>query len=228
MFPFRLVARLWVVSMAARRGSARPPPQGWRPLAPVEERADTDNAALVSQVLDDPARGLALLHDRFARDVNRLVHRLLGPDGEHEDLVQQIFLNMIQSIGKLREPERLSFWVRSICVNVVRSELRKRAVRRAFLRTAPPPESGDLSLEVESVEFLTRSSKVLQAIPTEERVVLVLYYLEEQSLPEIAEICGFSSMTAKRRLSKARERFKRQMSRQPRLARLLDEKEVEL
>lgn len=209
--------------MPARTGPADPPTEGWRP-ADNADRMEHDNAALVSQVLDEPERGLALLHDRFARDVNRLVYRLLGPDGEHEDIVQQIFLNMIHSIGTVRDPGRLKFWVRSICVNVVRSELRKRSVRRAFIRAAPPAESGDLNAEVESAEFLARSSEVLQRLPSQERVVLVLYYLEEYSLPEIAEVCGFSTMTAKRRLSKARERFKKQMSRQPRFARLMEGK----
>jgi RNA polymerase sigma-70 factor (ECF subfamily) len=189
----------------------------------AEKHANNDSAALMSRVLDEPRQGIALLYDRFARDVNRLVYRILGPDVEHDDIVQQIFLQMIQSIGNVREPERLSFWVRSICVNVVRSELRKRAVRRAFLRSAPPPESGDLSIDVEAADFLSRSSDVLDRLSAQERVVFVLYYLEEHSLPEIAEVCGFSARTAKRRLSHARERFRKHMTRDACLTRLIVE-----
>jgi RNA polymerase sigma-70 factor (ECF subfamily) len=172
-----------------------------------------EDSNLVRYVRADPERRLARLYERFARDVNRIVFRLLGPDPEHDDIVQQIFLHMIQSLESVRDPARLSYWVKSICCNVVRSELRKRMVRRAFLRLATPAESGDLTHDVESADMLARSSEVLDRFPTQERTVLTLYYLEEYSLPEIADVCGFSTMTAKRRLSKARERFKKQMTR---------------
>jgi RNA polymerase sigma factor (sigma-70 family) len=56
---------------------------------------------------------------------------------------------------------------------------------------------------------------VLERMPSEERIVFSLYYLEDHSLPEIADMCGFSMMTAKRRLSKARSRFKKYMNWEP-------------
>lgn len=177
------------------------------------EKIEHQNALLVSQAILDPGAGLVLLYEQYSRSVNRLVYRLLGPDADHDDIVQQVFLQMIQSITKLKSPERLNFWVRSITVNIVRSELRKRSVRRTFLRFAPKDEaSRDMNDEVESSEFMTASATALRRLPAEERIVFLLYYLEEHSLPEIAEACGFSTMTAKRRLSKARERFRRQMS----------------
>lgn len=212
--------------MSAREGRETPKQGGWKALAAADKSVESNNAALMSRVLEEPRQGIALLYDRFARDVNRLVYRILGPDAEHDDIVQQIFLQMIQSIENVREPERLSYWVRSICVNVVRSELRKRSVRRAFLRSAPPPERGDLSMDVEAADFLQRSAGVLNKLSAQERVVFVLYYLEEHSLPEIAEVCGFSARTAKRRLSHARERFRKHMTRDPHLVRLMDREEL--
>lgn len=176
------------------------------------EKLEHRNAYIIGQVLEDPDAGLVLLFDEYSRSVNRLVYRLLGPDADHDDIVQQVFLQMLQSIGKLKSPERLNLWVRSITINIVRSELRKRSVRRSFLRWAPKEEvTGDLNLDVESSDFMRASASALERLPAEERVVFLLYYLEEHTLPEIAEACGFSTMTAKRRLGKARERFRRQM-----------------
>lgn len=181
------------------------------------EQTNREGAALVSQILEDPERGLAGLYERYSRDVNRLVWRLLGPDGEHEDIVQQVFLQMMRSIATVRTPERLGFWVRSITVNVVRSELRRRSVRRIFSRdqALQDERSGDLVVDVESREFVMRSREVLDKLPEKERTVFLLYYLEELSLPEVAEICGFSTMTAKRRLQGARVRFHKLVQKQP-------------
>lgn len=196
----------------------RPTPQdaavsSWKRVEADIERIEQQNALLVSRVIDDPEAGLVLLYDQYSRSVNHLVFRLLGPDADHDDIVQQVFLQLIQSIGKLKSPGRLNLWVRAITINIVRSELRKRSVRRSFLRFAPKEEASmDLNTEVESTDFMSASADALRRLPAEERVVFLLYYLEEYSLPEIAEACGFSTMTAKRRLSKGRERFRRQMS----------------
>lgn len=184
----------------------------WKRLEADIEKIEQQNALLVSRAIDDPEAGLALLYDQYSRSVNRLVFRLLGPDADHDDIVQQVFLQLIQSIGKLKSPGRLNLWVRAITINVVRSELRKRSVRRTFLRFASKEEvSSDMNAEVESTDFMSASASALRKLPAEERLVFLLYYLEEYSLPEIAEACGFSTMTAKRRLSKGRERFRRQM-----------------
>lgn len=166
-----------------------------------------------SNLRNEAGADIIVLYDRFSKDVNRLVYRLLGPDVDHDDLVQQIFLQIIQSIGSVRDPERLAFWVRTICVNVVRSELRKRAAWRTFWRSPPPAEIGDLSLDMQAADFVNRSTDVLGRLSEQERLVFVLYYLEERSLPEIAEAGGFSLRTAKRRLSRARERFRSHMAR---------------
>jgi RNA polymerase sigma factor (sigma-70 family) len=76
---------------------------------------------------------------------------------------------------------------------------------------------------VAAADFVTRTSDVLDRLSAQERVVFVLYYLEEHSLPEIAEVCGFSARTAKRRLSHARERFRKHMTRDACITRLIDE-----
>lgn len=187
------------------------------------EKIEHQNALLVSQAIENPSAGLILLYEQYSRSVNRLVYRLLGPDADHDDIVQQVFLQMIQSITRLKSPERLNLWVRSIAINIVRSELRKRSVRRAFLRFAPKDEvTRDMNEEIESTEFMSASADALRRLPAEERIVFLLYYLEEHSLPEIADACGFSTMTAKRRLSKARERFRRQMSKNDALGSLPD------
>ncbi len=205
------MGRLATGSMTLRStdSSYEPPRRG----AGIDvEKLEHRNAYIISQVLEDPDAGLVLLYDEYSRSVNRLVYRLLGPDADHDDIVQQVFLQMLQSIGKLKSPERLNLWVRSITINIVRSELRKRTVRRTFLRWAPKEEkTGDLSIDVESNDFIKASAAALERLPAEERVVFLLYYLEDHTLPEIAEACGFSTMTAKRRLGKARERFRRQM-----------------
>jgi RNA polymerase sigma-70 factor (ECF subfamily) len=125
---------------------------------------------------------------------------------------------MLRSIHHVRDPERLNMWVRSITVNVVRSELRRRTVRRAFLREHKEVQHhGDLAHDVEVRELVRESVELLEKMPNRERIVFVLYNVEGLSLPEVAELCGFSLMTAKRRLGDARRRFDALLARRPAL-----------
>ena len=49
----------------------------------------------------------AVLFDRFSRDVNRLVYYLLGPDADHDDLVQEVFLRAWDGAERLQDAAKL-------------------------------------------------------------------------------------------------------------------------
>jgi len=196
------------------------PPQG-DATEPARERRARADAELLERVRDEPAQGAGLLYARFSDDVNRLGWRLLGADADHHDIVQQVFLKILQHCDALREPEKLSSWVQSITVNTVYEELRKREVRRIFLRESQPSEiHPSLVHDVEVRDFLLRAKSILDKLPAKERIVYALHILEGQTLHEISATLGYSLATAKRRLAAAHRRFSSLVSHNPDLMRL--------
>lgn len=192
-------------------------------LAVESERA-AEYADLVGLAHADPEAGLTQLHRRFASTVNRLVWRLLGPDPDHDDLVQQVFFAMLTSIKQLRDPAKLEVWVRTVTVNAVRQELRRRTVRRLFWTEHKHIKRvGDLVDEVESRDLLEQCVDVLDKIPTAQRLVFVLHFVEGHSLKDVAEMCGYSHITAKRRLKSANKRFRSLIQHRPDLLKRLDQ-----
>jgi len=229
--------------LVGRQKEAPEPPSGWyrkgsnamsaRPIPPPADSTPTEDerstrekraradAELLERVRDEPMQGAGLLYARFSDDVNRLVWRLLGADADHHDIVQQVFLKILQHCDALREPEKLASWVQSITVNTVYEELRKREVRRIFLRESQPSEiHPSLVHDVEVRDFLLRAKAVLDKLPAKERIVFALHILEGQTLHEIAATCGYSLATAKRRLAAAHRRFSSLISHNPDLVRL--------
>ncbi len=177
---------------------------------------------LLELLRTDPARGAPLFYDRFQPEVNRLVWRLLGADPDHDDVVQHVFLTALRRVSQVREADKLLPWVRSITVNSVYDEIRKRRLRRLFLRDAVQHEvHRSLVHDVEVRDFLLRAKRVLDRMPAAERLVFLLYALEGKTLSEISELCGYSVATAKRRLNRANERLEKLVGREPELARLL-------
>jgi RNA polymerase sigma-70 factor (ECF subfamily) len=197
------------------------------PTAAQLDRA-AEYAELVELAHEHPEAGLTQLHKRFASTVNRLVWRLLGPDPDHDDLVQQVFFAMLTSIKQLRDPTKLEVWVRTVTVNAVRQELRRRSVRRLFWSEHKHIRRiGDLVEEVESRDLLEQCVDVLDKIPAAQRLVFVLHFVEGHSLKDVAEICGYSHITAKRRLKSANKRFRSLIQHRPDLLKRLDQMTLE-
>lgn len=154
----------------------------------------------------------AALFDRHVGAVERVLFRVLGPDGELEDLVQETFLQALTSIGSFRGDEgALSTWLCSVAVRTALKRLRWRTVRRRFslrMRNEPYQPVPD-ALEPEVYAALVRAHEALDGLPAAERVAFVLRYVEGMELREVADACDVSLATIKRRLKKTRERLHR-------------------
>jgi RNA polymerase sigma-70 factor (ECF subfamily) len=180
---------------------------------------DADLAALLRS---GSRQAAAAVYDRFAAQVNRWVWRLLGADHEHSDIVQQVFVRIFRSGPRLRETDKLGAWVHAITVNTVHGELRRRQVRRFFLRDSSASQlHGDFVREVEMRDLLVRAKSVIEKLPPGERIAFMLHYVDRHSAVEIAQICGYSLSTAKRRLARASRRFEAIVARSPDLSRVL-------
>jgi RNA polymerase sigma-70 factor (ECF subfamily) len=161
-------------------------------------------------------KAAAAVYDRFGRDINRLVGHLLGRDQEHDDVVHDCFVQLLKGMKKVKDPDALRSWMASVTVNTVRSHLRKRKVRRTFW--ASPEQARELEgrrVDHESRELLEKTYTALKKLPADERVAFVLRYVEQRPLAQVADLCGCSLATIKRRIAKADQRFARQAALDP-------------
>lgn len=172
----------------------------------------------------DPRTGAALF-DRCEAQVNRIVWRVLGADDGHDDVVQQVFVALLRGLPRVRDPDALAGWAAVVTVNTVRSEIRRRRIRRLWLRSEP--EALDLAEAPapshEARELLRRTYAVLAKLPADERIAFGLRFIDEMPLTEVAAACGCSLATIKRRLQSAQTRFRRLAQRDPALAERLGE-----
>ncbi|MEO7037157.1 MAG: sigma-70 family RNA polymerase sigma factor [Polyangiaceae bacterium] len=184
----------------------------------AEVRLETD-AELVLALRRGEKAAAARLYDRHASGVHGLVYRLLGPNGELDDIVQEVFIYALYSIEKLREPAALKSWLLSVAVGKVRGHLRKRYRSRwlSFFSPDDLPEPSTPS-DDPNAELVRDVSLILEHLPAEERIALVVHRLEELPLHEAAKACSMSLSTFKRRLAKGEARFMARAKNHPRLA----------
>jgi RNA polymerase sigma-70 factor (ECF subfamily) len=138
-----------------------------------------------------------------------MVYRLLGREAELDDIVQEVFIYALHSIDKLRDPAALKSWLLGIAVGKVRSHLRWRFRRRwlAFLPHDQVPEPAVPVMDAEA-DLVSHVRGILDDLPPQERIALVVHRIEGLSLQEAAAASGMSLSTFKRRLAKAEARFR--------------------
>ena len=144
--------------------------------------------------------------------MTRLVARLLGWHGGVDDAVQEVFLAAWRNLPRFRGDCDLPTWLRRIAINQCRSRQRKWTVRLRWLRregqnhvSAVADPADRPAIDRETRGQVRRS---IGRLPPSYREVIVLHYLEEQSLDAIAALLNVRRNTIEVRLHRARSRLK--------------------
>jgi RNA polymerase sigma-70 factor (ECF subfamily) len=153
--------------------------------------------------------GGAAIYDRYHQYVRRVLTRVLGPDAQLHDLIQDVFLAAIDSIDRLEDPDSLRSWLAGIAVFRARGEIRRRTRQRwlASLSFEETAMSAVASRDPLIDEVLCATYEVMDKLPADERIAFALRYVEGMELVEVAEVTQVSLATIKRRLRRAQQRF---------------------
>jgi RNA polymerase sigma-70 factor (ECF subfamily) len=180
-----------------------------------------DDAALARLAAERNPRAAALIWDRFSPVVRRVIRRAVGPSGDVEDIVQEVFLKLFDRADTLRDPGALRHFVLSIATSVLVSELRRRRVRRYLgLLTADGelPERGGHERDDDARELVGRVYAVLDRVRDGDRLAFVLKTIEGLELTEVAAAMNTSVATVKRRVARVHARLQRLAEQEPSLA----------
>jgi RNA polymerase sigma-70 factor (ECF subfamily) len=170
---------------------------------------DGDEEALVTALRRGRLDAGAAFYDRYARSVHALVFRLMGPDTDIDDVVHDVFVRALESLGRLRDPSALRSWLYGIAVRTVAIRFQKRS-RGRWLRFMAPeevPESAVMPFESELGEALREVYAILRGMDPDERIALVLHRVEGLPLEEAARAAGTSLSTYRRRLARGESKF---------------------
>jgi RNA polymerase sigma-70 factor, ECF subfamily len=138
--------------------------------------------------------------------VTALVAALLGNRSEADDIAQEAFTRALARWPRLAGYELPEAWVRQVAIRLAIDSSRR--LRRA-LRTMPLLRAAARPAEPEPGDALpfTALGRALSRVPLREREVLVLYYVADMTVQQIAHARGIPSGTVKARLAAGRRRL---------------------
>jgi RNA polymerase sigma-70 factor (ECF subfamily) len=194
--------------------------------AAAEVRAlpfDGDDAALVAALRAGHPPAVAALYDRYVGSIHGVVFRVLGPDRDHDDVVQDVFVRALESLPRLRDPSALRGWLVGITVMTVRIYLQRRR-RQRWLRFLPSHELPEVAAPSDDAagDALEEVWAILRALPPDECIALVLCRVEGLALEAAAAACALSVATLRRRLARGEAKFLARAAQRPGLGAWLE------
>ncbi len=174
---------------------------------------------------DDPELRFQQVYDEYHAKILRYLTRVVG-QSEAEDLTQEVFAKIGQSLETFRGDSRVSTWIYRIATNAALDRLRQPAVRHGGEKLLPVESIAEIKADADMTgeskasteQKLIRNEmngcirEIIQALPEHHRAVIVLSELEELKDREIAEILGLTLQAAKVRLHRARGKLREELA----------------
>lgn len=185
----------------------------------VESPADVDRE-LVARAASGDRRAFDQLYRRHVDLAFRRMSRLIGPDPEREDLVQQVFIDAFRSLASFRSESRFSTWLYRILVHAAYDHLRRRKRRGV-------PVSADELLQVMALDLspeaaahqrreVARVLGLLERLKPKKRIAFVLRVVEGLSLDEIGTMVGAEAAAVGQRVKYAQRELTEMIARDER------------
>ena len=131
-------------------------------------------------------------------------------ESDIDDAIQETMIELFKSIKKLRDPKKFKMWAIKILINKCNKIYKKKHKK-------------DISIDEYNVEkfIITNSFKEIEAdinfynliknLKYEERIIIILYYMEKYTTKEISKILHMKENTVKSHLFRAKKTIKIQL-----------------
>ncbi|MDH3500061.1 MAG: RNA polymerase sigma factor [Acidimicrobiia bacterium] len=132
-----------------------------------------------------------------------------GLPAASEDIAQEALLRAHRAWGKVSGYDKPGAWLRRITINLASNQRRRASTERRLNRVAAAGRhTVDLELRDEGVWG------AVAKLPTKQRAAIALFYLEDRSVAEIAEILDCAPNTAKAHLYQGRQALQAALDRE--------------
>jgi RNA polymerase sigma-70 factor, ECF subfamily len=174
------------------------------PLVSVQ----TSDADLVERLKAGDEDAAHEFFDRYAARIRRFIASSLGAAAaDADDILQETFLALADALPFFRGDSSLFTFACAIAHRKVLSLIRTNARRARLMRSAPVTEHATAPDTGESLQF----NRVLDELRPEYREVLILKYVEEIGVSEIARILRLGEHAVESRLARARKALRKSL-----------------
>ena len=166
-----------------------------------------DTQRLIEQIkLNQSSAAVRSLVNKYQARVFTFCLRMVRNREVAEELAQDSFLKALKNINKLNDPNKFQQWLMKLTYHITIDYIRRKRIDFDPIETAGDiTSSDDPHYDLVNKDRRQKIEEVIGKFQPEDRAVLTLYYLEDQSVKQIEVITGLSQSNIKVKLFRARE-----------------------
>jgi RNA polymerase sigma-70 factor (ECF subfamily) len=155
---------------------------------------------LIERVAAGHAAAFDELYQRYGQKMFSYFFRLLWKNKElAEDATQELFVKIFKNAAGFETQRSFSTWIYSIASNICKNEYRQAEMKQSKLKLVRQPDAVPAS-NPDMKRFKEAVFSSVQELPEEKKLLYVLRFQENLSVPQISEIMNMPEGTIKSRL----------------------------
>ncbi|GAB3262336.1 RNA polymerase sigma factor [Larkinella harenae] len=187
------------------------------------DTARLQESELIAALKAGQESAFRMLVERHQGKVYNTALAIVQQSEEAEDIAQEVFVEVYQTVSQFREEARLTTWLYRITTTKALELLRKRKAQKRFsLLTSlfgannevlhDPPDFHHPGVSLEQREEMSTLFKTINQLADKQKVAFVLHYIEEQSHREIAEVMQVTVSAVESLLHRAKQHLRKQLT----------------
>ena len=165
----------------------------------------------IKQVKAGDFKAFSHIVSDYRQMVFTIVFKIVNNREDAEDITQEIFLKAFKSLNLFKEESEFSTWLYRIAYNTTLSEVRKRKiVFSSFDDDFSRLKDEEINENIEDLateERIFYLEQALKTLPTEDALLITMFYLDDLSIEEISRISNFSQANVKVKLHRIRKKL---------------------
>ena len=170
-----------------------------------------DATYYINRVKGGDKEAFSWLVDTYRDMIYTVCLRMLTSEADAAEAAQDVFVKAYRYLDSFKEKSKFSTWLYRIAYNQCISEIRKKVKLIDLVDEVPEDEVNKSDLDGLDLIAAEERSRYLQmaieSLPETDGVVVTLFYYEELSLEEIAEVTGLTNSNIRIKLHRSRNKI---------------------
>lgn len=150
------------------------------------------------------------LYDKYSGRVYALALRMCGNNDVADDLTQEVFIKVWESISSFKGESAFYSWLHRICINCFLMKLRtdknyEKKISESFNNSEGNFEGNLLMIAYTNDDFTLDMEKAIRKLPSKAKLIFILFEIEGYKHKEISQMLNIEEGTSKAHLHKARK-----------------------
>ena len=173
--------------------------------------SQTDNY-YIEQVQKGNTEAFSFLVEKYQDMIFGLCLKMIQNTQDAEELAQDTFVKAFRSISSYKGNSKFSTWLYRIAYNASISMMRKRKLELHSIDEQRLSDHDEMRLQeqfgqLKKEDLSNYLRKAMESLSGNDQVLITLYYYEERSVEEVAEITGLTESNVKVKIHRARKKM---------------------